>query len=47
VLHVIDLDATQLAVIYLVVLNGAVLIGGEAVRSRVSPSGSEPAEGGE
>ena len=45
VLEVFTLDATQLAVIYLVVLNGAVLLGGEAVRDRVSPTGTDPVEG--
>jgi hypothetical protein len=45
VLEVFTLDATQLAVVYLVVLNGAVLLGGEAVRNRVSPTGTDPVEG--
>jgi len=44
VLEVFTLDATQLAVIYLVVLNAAVLLGGEAVRNRVSPTGTDPAD---
>ena len=44
VLELVALDATQLAVVYLVVLNGAVLLGGEAVRNRVSPTGTEPAD---
>ena len=36
------IEADQLALLYLVVLNGAVLIFGEAVRGLVSPSGTEP-----
>jgi hypothetical protein len=39
----LPIAADQLALLYLVVLNGAVLIFGEAVRGLVSPSGTEPA----
>ena len=38
------LDATQLALVYLVVLNGVVLVVGNEVRKRVSPTGTEPVE---
>ena len=38
------LDATQLALVYLVVLNGTVLLFGEEVRKRVSPTGQEPVD---
>jgi membrane protein implicated in regulation of membrane protease activity len=44
-LEVIGLDATQLALVYLVVLNGVVLLVGNEVRRRVSPTGTEPVEG--
>jgi len=40
----LPLDGTQVALLYLVVLGGAALIGGEDVRRRVSPTGSEPVE---
>ena len=43
-LEVIALDATQLALVYLVVLNGVVLFFGNEVRKRVSPTGRDPAE---
>ena len=43
-LEVVTLTAPQLAGLFLVVLNAAVLVGGEAVRNRVSPSGTEPAD---
>jgi len=36
------IDADQLSLPYLVVLNGVVLVFGEAVRSRVEPTGSGP-----
>jgi len=39
----LPIAADQLALLYLVVLNGAVLVFGEAVRGRVKPNGSEPA----
>ena len=38
------LDGTQVALLYLVVLGGATLLGGEEVRRRVSPVGTEPVE---
>ncbi len=41
------LDATQLALVYLVVLNGVVLVVGNEVRKRVSPNGQEPADEGD
>ncbi len=41
-LEVVTLTAPQLAGLFLVVLNGAVLLGGEAVRNRVSPDGKDP-----
>lgn len=41
-LEVVALDGPQVALVYLVVLSGAVLIGGEGVRARVTPSGREP-----
>ena len=43
-LEVVSLTAPQLAGLFLVVLNAAVLVGGEAVRNRVSPSGTDPVE---
>jgi predicted tellurium resistance membrane protein TerC len=43
-LEVVSLTAPQLAGLFLVVLNAAVLLGGEAVRGRVSPNGAEPAD---
>ena len=43
-LELIALDSTQLALLYLVVLNGVVLIFGEAVRARVSPNGRDPVD---
>ena len=43
-LEVVSLTAPQLAGLFLVVLNAAVLVGGEAVRNRVSPSGTDPAD---
>ena len=43
-LEVVTLTAPQLAGLFLVVLNAAVLVAGEAVRNRVSPSGAEPAD---
>lgn len=38
------LDSTQLALLYLVVLGAAALIGGESVRARVSPTGTDPVD---
>lgn len=38
----LDLDGTQVALLYLVVLGAATLLGGERVRNRVSPTGTEP-----
>lgn len=43
----IVMDATQLALLYLVVLGAASLVGGEAVRSKVSPTGTDPVGGEE
>ena len=43
-LEMVSLDATQLALVYLVVLNGVVLLVGNEVRRRVSPTGTEPVE---
>ena len=40
----ITLDTTQLALVYLVVLNLAVVVAGEGVRARVSPTGQDPVE---
>lgn len=40
----LTLDGTQVALLYLVVLGGAALIGGEDVRRRVTPTGTEPVE---
>ena len=40
----VSLSGTQVALLYLVVLGAATLIGGESVRSRVSPTGTEPVE---
>jgi hypothetical protein len=42
----LDLTTTDLALLYLVVLSGAALVGGEDVRRRVTPTGTEPAEDG-
>ena len=48
-LEIVSLDATQLALVYLVVLDGVVLLVGNEVRRRVSPTGTDPVEpeGGE
>jgi len=43
-LDIVALDSTQLALLYLVVLNGVVLAFGEEVRKRVSPNGQDPVE---
>jgi hypothetical protein len=43
-LDVLPLDGTQVALLYLVVLGGAALVGGEDVRRRVTPTGTEPAD---
>jgi len=43
-LEVISLDATELALVYLVVLNCVVLLVGNEVRRRVSPTGTDPVE---
>lgn len=40
----IVLDATQLALLYLVVLNGIVLLVGNEVRKLVSPNGRDPVD---
>lgn len=40
----LPLDGTQVALLYLVVLGAAALVGGEDVRRRVSPTGDEPVE---
>ena len=42
----LDLTTTDLALLYLVVLSAAALIGGEDVRRKVSPTGSEPVDDG-
>lgn len=41
-IEAIALDATDLALVYLVVLNGVVLLVGNEVRKRVSPTGRDP-----
>lgn len=38
------LDSTQLALLYLVVLNGVVLLFGEQVRKRVTADGRDPVD---
>jgi membrane protein implicated in regulation of membrane protease activity len=43
-LEIVSLDATQLALVYLVVLNGVVLLVGNEVRRRVSPTGTDAVE---
>ena len=43
-IDLITLDSTQLALLYLVVLGGFALVGGEGVRRRVTPAGTEPVE---
>jgi len=43
-LDVLPLDGTQVALLYLVVLGAASLVGGEDVRRKVSPTGTEPTE---
>jgi len=43
-LGIVALDSTQLALLYLVVLNGVVLAFGEEVRKRVTPDGRDPVE---
>ena len=43
-LEVLELDGTQVALLYLVVLGGASLIGGESVRRRVTPTGRDPVD---
>ena len=40
----VSLSGTQVALLYLVVLGAATLIGGESVRRRVSPTGTEPVD---
>jgi len=40
----LTLNGTQVALLYLVVLGAATIIGGESVRARVSPTGTEPVE---
>lgn len=42
----LPLDEVQLGALYLVVLGGAALIGGESVRSRVTPTGRDPVDDG-
>ena len=41
----LDLTGEQVALLYLVVLGAATLIGGEQVRARVSPTGRDPVDG--
>lgn len=41
-LGVLPLDGTQVALLYLVVLGAATLVGGEQVRRRVTPDGKDP-----
>ena len=43
-LGVLPLDGTQVALLYLVVLGAAALIGGESVRARVSPTATDPVD---
>ena len=43
----VELTGTQVALLYLVVLGAATLVGGESVRRKVSPTGTEPVEDGE
>jgi len=43
-LDLLVLDSTQLALVYLVVLNGVVLLVGNEVRKLVSPTGREPVD---
>ena len=40
----VSLTGTQVALLYLVVLGGATLIGGEQVRRKVTPTGDAPVE---
>ncbi len=40
----VSLSGTQVALLYLVVLGGATLIGGESVRRKVTPTGDAPAD---
>lgn len=40
----VPLNEIQLGALYLVVLGGASLIGGEQVRRRVSPTGTDPVD---
>ena len=40
----ITMTGEQVALLYLVVLGGATLVGGEAVRRRVTPTGRDPAD---
>lgn len=40
----VTLSGTQVALLYLVVLGAAALVGGESVRRKVSPTGTEPVE---
>lgn len=40
----LPLDETQLGALYLVVLGGAALVGGESVRRRVTPTGTGPVD---
>jgi len=40
----VSLSGTQVALLYLVVLGAATLIGGESVRRRVTPTGTEPVD---
>jgi len=40
----LTLNGTQVALLYLVVLGAATIIGGESVRARVSPTGADPVD---
>jgi uncharacterized membrane protein len=40
----LEMTGEQVALLYLVVLGGATLIGGESVRAKVTPNGKEPSE---
>ena len=40
----LTLNGTQVALLYLVVLGAATIIGGESVRARVSPTATDPVD---
>lgn len=43
-IDLLPLDGTQIALLYLVVLGGFALVGGEDVRRKVTPVGTEPVD---